>query len=128
MGSEPSSRTGAGGARDQGAGGRAGRSLELAIAIYGSVVFVLLWVYVASAVLTDGQLLADSWAWLSSLDLVPAVVVWILVLPVAVFLWAWQAGLEPLWMAVVMLGLVLWTGIAWSGLMRTLLRRSRPRG
>jgi hypothetical protein len=107
---------------------RLARTVELALAAYASVVFVLLWVYVASAVLTDGQLLTDSWAWLSSLDIVAAVVVWILILPVAVFLWAWQAGLEPLWMAVVMVGLVIWTGIAWSGLMRSLLRRSRPLG
>ncbi len=125
MGSEPSSRTGAGGSRDQGAGGRAGRSLELAIAIYGAMVFVVLWILVAQAIFTDGQMLADTWAWLSGLDTVAAVVVWILLLPVAIFVWAWQADLAPVLMAVVMLGLVVWTAIAWSGLMRALRRRRR---
>lgn len=100
--------------------------LELGLAIYAAVVFVLLWVYVATAFLTDGQLLTDTWAWLSGLGTLAAIVVWVLVLPVAVFVWAWQAGLDPLWMALIMIGLVIWTGFAWSGLIRVLLRHGRP--
>jgi hypothetical protein len=107
-------------------GGGSGRTLELVLSIYAAVVFVLLWVYVATALLTDGQLLTDTWDWLGGLDTLVAVVVWILMLPVAIFVWAWQAGLEPWGMALVVIGLVIWTGIAWSGLLRVLLRRGRP--
>lgn len=97
--------------------------MEVGLTLYVAAVFVLLWVYVAAAVFTDGELLADTWAWLSGLDTIAAVVVWIAILPVAVFLWAWQAGLEPVAMGLVMLGLVAWTAMAASAVLR--LRRSR---
>jgi hypothetical protein len=88
-----------------------------------SLVFVVLWIYVAAAAFTDGTLLTETWDWLTGLDTVAAIVVWIAILPVAVFLWAWQAQLEPIWMGLVMLGLVAWTWIAWAGLLRLVWRR-----
>ncbi len=102
---------------------RPARALELALTLFASGVFVVLWIYVALAAFTDAALPAETWDWLTSLDLLPAIVVWIAVLPLGVFLWAWQAGLEPLPMGLLMLGLVVWTGIAWSGLARKVLRR-----
>ena len=111
--------------RPDATGSRLGRSFEIALSVYASVVFVGLWLYVAAAVFTDGALLADTWAWLSGLDTIPAILVWMAILPIAIFLWAWQANLEPLFMGLVMLGLVVWTGIAWSGLVRLLLRPAR---
>ena len=100
--------------------------VELALTLAASAVFVLLWGTVAVAALTDGELLADAWAWLTGLDTIPALVAWVAILPVGLFLWAWQANLEPLFMGLVLVGLVMWTGIAWSGLVRVLLRRGRP--
>ena len=70
---------------------RIGRALELLLTLLASLVFVLLWIYVAAAVLTDGMLLADTWAWLSGLEVIPAIIVWIAILPIGVFVWAWQA-------------------------------------
>lgn len=103
-------------------GTRTGRLLEVVLTVLASLVFVGLWVYVAAAVFTDGALLADTWAWISGLQTVPAIIVWVAFLPICVFLWAWQAGLEPIWMGAVMVGLVVWTGIAWSGLVRLIAR------
>jgi hypothetical protein len=96
------------------------------LTVAASLVFALLWVYVALDAFTDSSLPADTWAWLSGLELVPAIVAWIAILPLGVYLWATQeAQLEPTWMVVVMLGLVVWTWIAWYGLVRVLWRRAR---
>jgi hypothetical protein len=102
-----------------------GRVLEVVLTVLASAVFVVLWVYVAAAIFTDGALLTDTWAWLSGLELIPAIIVWIAILPVGVFLWAWQAELEPIFMGLVIVGLVAWTWIAWAGLVRLILRRRR---
>jgi hypothetical protein len=104
--------------------GRIGRAIELVLVVAASLVFVLLWVYVALDVLTDSTVPADTWTWLSGLDLIGAIVVWIAILPVGVYLWAAQADLDQLWLGLVMLGLVAWTWIAWSGLVRVLWRRA----
>ena len=105
--------------------GRIGRAAELVLAVAASLVFVVLWVYVALDVFTASSLPADTWAWLSGLELIPAIVAWIAILPLGVYLWATQeARLEPIWMSLVMLGLAGWTWIAWSGLVRVLRRRA----
>jgi hypothetical protein len=104
-------------------GARVGQVLEVVLVVLASLVFVGLWIYVAAAILADGTLLADTWAWLGGLDTIAAIVVWVAILPIGVFLWAWQADLEPIWMGLVMAGLVGWTGIAWSGLARLAARR-----
>lgn len=99
-------------------GQRLGEGLRVLLVVAVLAVFAVLWVHVGAAVLTDGSLLADTWAWLTGLDLVLAVVAWIALLPLAVFLWAWQADLTPWAMALVMAGLVAWTLLALSGLRR----------
>lgn len=95
-----------------------GRAIEVLLTVGALVVFAVTWVYVAAAVFSDGTLLADTWAWLSGLQAIAAFVVWLALLPLVVFLWAWQAELQPWIMGLVMLGLVVWTGIALSGLRR----------
>ena len=107
---------------------RLGRFLDTVLPILASIVFVVVWVYVALAFFTDSTLPADTWAWLEGLELVPAVVAWIALLPLGVFLWAWQADLEPIWFGLVMVLLVGWTLIAWSGSVRVLSRRTRRAG
>ena len=105
--------------------GRSARVVEVVLSIGALIVFAILWFYVAAAVFTDGTLLDDTWAWLGSLDTLAAVVAWLALLPLAVFLWAWQADLQPWVMGIVMLGLVAWTLVAASGLRR---RKSSQRG
>jgi hypothetical protein len=106
---------------------RLARALDTGLPILASLVFVVVWLYVALAAFTDSTLPADTWAWLESLELAPAVVAWIALLPLGVFLWAWQAELEPIWFGLVMLLLAGWTWIAWAGTARVLLRRARAR-
>jgi hypothetical protein len=100
-----------------------GRAMEVVFSVFATAVFVVLWLYVAAAAFTDGALLADTWAWYLDFGLIGRVVVGVALLPLIVFLWAWQADLEPLWMGLLMLGLVAWTGLAISGLLRRPSRR-----
>jgi hypothetical protein len=108
-----------------GTGNRLGRALEIVLPIGATLVFVALWIIVAVDVLTDSALPDDLWAWLTGLDLIAAIVAWVLFLPIGVYLWARQAGLDDWAMALVMLGLVAWTLLALSGLRRGLWRRGR---
>jgi len=104
---------------------RAGRALEVGIGLYAAVIFTILWVGFAVGVLTGGSLLVDAWAWLTALEPIAAVVAWILLLPIAVGLWAWNAAGSVLVIAVVGVGLVAWTLVAVSALLKTVGRRGR---
>lgn len=100
-----------------------GRALEIGISVYGAAVFSVLWIGFAVGLVTGGRILSDAWAWLSGLEPVAAVVAWILLLPIAVGLWAWNDVGSPVVTAIVGVGLVAWTLLMVSGLLRTF----RPR-
>jgi hypothetical protein len=103
--------------------GRAGRTFEVGLGLYGAVIFTILWVGFAIGLATGGQLLVDAWTWLTGLETVLAVVAWILFLPIAVGLWAWNAAGSPIVIGAVLAGLVAWTALAVSGLVRVFRRR-----
>ena len=100
-----------------------GRALEIALSLYGIAIFTILWVGFAVGLATGGDLLVDAWAWLTGLEPVAAVIAWILFLPIAVGLWAWNAVGSPLVIGAVAVGLVAWTLVMASGAMRTFRRR-----
>jgi hypothetical protein len=100
-----------------------GRALEIALSLYGAAIFTILWVGFAVGLATGGDLLVDAWAWLSALEPFAAVVAWILLLPIAVGLWAWNAVGSALVTIAVGAGLVAWTLLMASGLVRTFRRR-----
>jgi hypothetical protein len=102
---------------------RVGRALEIVLGLCAAAVFTLLWVGFAVGLATGGRILADAWAWLSGLEPLAAVVAWILLLPIAVGLWAWNAVGSPLVMGAVAVGLVAWTLVAASSAVRTFRRR-----
>jgi hypothetical protein len=103
--------------------GRAGRAFEIALSLYGIAIFTVLWVGFAVGLATGGDLLIDAWAWLTGLAPVAAVTAWILLLPIVVGLWAWNAvGSAPV-IGAVAVGLVAWTLVMASGALRTFRRR-----
>ena len=72
--------------------------LQLALGTYAVVVFAVLWLGFAVGLVTGGQVFADAWAWLNGLEPIARIAAWILFLPIAVGLWAWNAGLPtPAW-------------------------------
>ncbi len=96
-----------------------GRGFVVALSAYGAAVFAAMWVGLAVGLATGGALFADTWTWLTSLEPVAAVIVWILTLPIAVALWAWSANLAPVAAVAAAAGLLGWTLLAVSGAMRT---------
>ena len=99
-----------------------GRALEIIISLYGAAIFSVLWVGFAVGLSTGGDLLVDAWAWLSGLEPVAAVIAWILILPIAVGLWVWNAVGSPVVTGAVAVGLVAWTLVMASGVVRTFRR------
>ncbi len=69
------------------------RRLQLVLGTYAVAVFALLWVGFAVGLVSGGQAFADAWAWLNGLEPVARIAAWILFLPIAVGLWAWNATL-----------------------------------
>ncbi len=89
--------------------GRAGRAFEIGLSLYGIAIFTVLWVGFAIGLATGGDLLVDAWAWLTGLEPIATVIAWILFLPIAVGLWAWNAVGSTLVIGAVAAGLVAWT-------------------
>jgi hypothetical protein len=104
---------------------RVGRRVERGIAIYGAIVFTLLWAGIVLGVASGGAIFDDAWSWLTSLQPIASVLAWLLFLPIAIGLWAWSAGLAGWATALVLAGLIAWTGVAINGLVRTFRRRTQ---
>ena len=96
------------------------RAIRLVLGIWASAVLGAVWVGLAMDLAGGGHLAADGWGAVNSLPLPAQVVGWVLFLPVIVALWASQSGLSEAVGAAVLLGLALWTAVAWNGLARTL--------
>jgi hypothetical protein len=99
------------------------RRLQVALGTYAVVVFAVLWVGFAVGLVSSGQAFADAWGWLNGLEPVARIAAWILFLPIAIGLWAWNADLPAPAFAAVYAGLVAWTLVAVVGLVRAVRRR-----
>lgn len=100
------------------------RALEVGLTLYGALVFGALWLGFAAAVVAGSGIPEDAWAWLTGLGTPAAVAAWILFLPIAVGLWAWNEAGSALVQGIVLAGLLAWTLLMASGLVRTF--RGRP--
>jgi hypothetical protein len=92
--------------------------VEIVLSTYAVLVFAILWIGVAIGIADGGRLLTDAWTRLTGLEVVAQVALWILFLPIAVLLWAWNSGLAAPFAWVVALGLLTWTLVALAGLAR----------
>jgi hypothetical protein len=92
--------------------------MQVAFSLYALAVLAVLWVGFAIAQSGNRELPTQAWEWLRSLPAVPQIVVWILILPLAVGLWAWHSDLGQGPRIVVALGLVAWTILALSQLIQ----------
>jgi hypothetical protein len=69
------------------------------------VVFAVLWVGFAAALVWSQGSLDQAWHWISRLPLILQGVVWLLFLPVVAGLWAWETSWPLIWRLVVVGGL-----------------------
>jgi hypothetical protein len=99
------------------------RRLQLALGTYAVLVFAMLWVGFAVGLVSGGQVFADAWTWLNGLEPVGRIAAWILFLPIAVGLWAWNADPPAPVLVAVVVGLIAWTLVAVGSLLRAVRRR-----
>ena len=63
-----------------------------AMNIYAILIFVVLWVGFAFALVVNQEWLDLLWSWVRSLPLVVEIIVWVLFLPIMVGLWIWESS------------------------------------
>lgn len=92
----------------------------LTLSIYAIVIFVLLWVGFALALVVNQDWLDLLWSWVQSLPLVVEIIVWVLFLPIMLGLWIWESSWPALVRLLGFAGIVAWTLVAVSGLRKAM--------
>ena len=92
----------------------------LTLSIYAIVIFVVLWVGFAFALVVNQEWLDLLWSWVRSLPLMVEIIVWVLFLPIMVGLWIWESSWPALVRLLGFAGIVAWTLVAVSGLRKAM--------
>ena len=88
------------------------------LSTYAVVIFAILWVGFAIALVVNREWLDTLWNWVQALPTVAEVIVWVLFLPIMVGLWAWGSPWSEIVRLLVFAGIVLWTLAAVSSFLR----------
>ena len=88
------------------------------LSTYASVIFALLWVGFAVALVVNREWLDLLWNWVRALPIVAEIIVWVLFLPIMVGLWIWESSWPALVRLVGCTGIVGWTLLAVSSFVR----------
>jgi hypothetical protein len=94
------------------------RTFSRALSIYAIVIFILLWIGFATALVVDRGWLDLLWNWVRALPPVAEIIVWILFLPIIVGLWIWESSWSDLLRLLGSAGIVGWTILAVSSFLR----------
>jgi len=95
-----------------------GDTVPRAMSFYAIVIFVVLWVGFAIALVVNREWLDILWNLVRELPLVVEMIVWVLLLPIVVGLWIWESSWPALVRLLGFAGIVGWTGLAVSSLSR----------
>jgi len=82
------------------------------LSTYAIVIFAILWVGFAVALVIDREWLDLLWNWVRALPLVAEIIVWVLFLPITVGLWIWESSWPALVRFLGYAGIVGWTLLA----------------
>ena len=88
------------------------------LSTYAILIFVVLWVGFAAALIVNREWLDLLWNWVRALPLVAEIIVWILLLPIMVGLWIWESPSSDLLRLLGLAGIVGWTLVAVSNFVR----------
>jgi len=88
------------------------------LSTYAIVIFVLLWVGFAIALVVNPEWLDLLWNWVRALPPVAEILVWVLFLPIMVGLWIWESSWPALVRLLAFAGIVVWTFLAVSSFLR----------
>ena len=88
------------------------------LSTYAIVIFAMLWVGFAIALLMNREWLDLLWNWVRALPTVVEIIVWVLFLPITVGLWIWESSWPALGRLLGFAGIVVWTLLAVSSFLR----------
>ncbi|HSN78482.1 MAG TPA: hypothetical protein VL334_25720 [Anaerolineae bacterium] len=91
-----------------------------AMSIYAGLVFALLWVGLAVALVVNPAWLEAAWNGVQGLPWLPRIALWVLFLPIMVGLWIWQSAWPIPIRLLGFAALVGWTLLAAASLYRSL--------
>ena len=94
------------------------RTFSRALSIYAIVIFAVLWVGFAIALVFNPEWLDSLWDWVRPLPFVTEIIVWVLFLPIVVGLWIWESSWPDLVRLLAFAGIVGWTLVAMSSFLR----------
>ncbi|MFC2023223.1 hypothetical protein ACFLT5_00625 [Chloroflexota bacterium] len=89
------------------------------LSTYAIVIFVMLWVGFAIALVVNREWLDLLWNWVRALPTVAEIIVWVFLLPIMVGLWIWESSWPAVASLLAFAGIVVWTLIAASSFLRT---------
>ncbi|HSR31122.1 MAG TPA: hypothetical protein VLY63_11200 [Anaerolineae bacterium] len=85
---------------------------------YAIVIFVVLWVGFAIALVLNREWLDLLWNWVRALPSVAEIIVWVFFLPIMVGLWIWESSWPALVSLLALVGIIIWTLLAVSSFLR----------
>jgi hypothetical protein len=95
-----------------------GVTVPRVLSTYAIVIFAILWVGFAIALVVNREGLDLLWNWVRELPAVAEIIVWVLFLPIMVGLWIWDSSWPDLVRLLAFAGIVAWTLLAVSGFLR----------
>ena len=88
------------------------------LSTYAIVIFAMLWVGFAIALVVNREWLDLLWNWVRALPSVAQIFFWVVFLPIMVHLWIWESSWPTLVRLVAFAGVVGWTALAVSSFIR----------
>ena len=88
------------------------------LSTYAIVIFAMLWVGFAIALVVNREWLGLLWNWVRALPSVAEIIVWVLFLPIMAGLWIWESSWPALVHLLAFAGIVVWTLLAVSSFLR----------
>ena len=88
------------------------------LSTYAIVIFAMLWIGFAIALVVNREWLDLLWNWVQALPSVAKIIVWVLFLPIMVGLWIWESSWPVLGSLLAFAGIVVWTILAVSSFLR----------
>ena len=88
------------------------------LSTYAIVIFAMLWVGFAIALVVNRESLDLLWNWVRALPSVVEIIVWVLFLPIMAGLWLWESSWPALLRLLAFAGIVVWTLLAVSSFLR----------
>ena len=93
-------------------------TLPRVLSTYAVVIFAVMWVGFAVALVANREWLDLLWNWVRALPSVAEIIVWLLFLPIMAGLWTWESSWPALARVLAFAAIVVWTLLAVSSFLR----------